>query len=267
MTTKSKKELAFIRDFHLTGDWTERFTHLADEHLDLPSKGKFLYAESGTGSHVLVLREKAKEKLEIFAVENDAESLKIARAKAVTLNAKINFQQAAPDDIKFETAEFDTVLGDVTFIERGDLPAVLAEFGRVSKNKVAFFLPTAGSYGEFFSIFWETLFNAGLITQGAMVESLIANQITVSEAEEMAANAGLKEVESWTSLEIYEYETGAEFIASPLIKDFLLPRWTAGLPDNIRQKIIKSVAKTIDSERDGLSFRLSVKATFVSGGK
>jgi hypothetical protein len=56
---------------------------------------------------------------------------------------------------------------------------------------IAFALPTASSFGEFFSIYWEALHNNGLIDHESDVEQLITELPTVSEVEQMAEDEGL----------------------------------------------------------------------------
>lgn len=269
MKAKTRRELAFIKDFYLPEEWTEKFTSAIEEHLTFPTKGNLLYLEAGTGNHVFELREKLKEKVDIYAVENDAENLRIAEAKAQTLRAKINFQKFPSHQTGFSDHDFNMVLGDFSLVAREDLPEIVKEMYRVAEKKatVAFFLPTAGSYGEFFSIFWEALFNADLAEYGANIEGLILNQTRVSEIEEVAELAGLQEVESFTTDHLFDFETGKDFSTSPLIENILLPFWMADLPKELRPKAIRSLVKMIDAERDGMSFQLSLKATLVVGKK
>ena len=67
-----------------------------------------------------------------------------------------------------------------------NLRQVLAELGRVTKPgaTTACWLPTSSSFGEFFSIYWEALLNAGIIDHGIDVEQLITDLPTVSDAKE-----------------------------------------------------------------------------------
>ena len=60
---------------------------------------------------------------------------------------------------------------------------------------------------------------------------------------------------------------GAEFIASPVVADFLLPLWTEMLAENEKEQVPEKLAQLIDVEDAGLSFRFSVKATLLTGEK
>lgn len=103
--------------------------------------------------------------------------------------------------------------------------------------------------------------------KGAEIERLITEIPTVSKVEEIAESFGLKEIETQTKNEIFEYKDGAEFINSTLVQDFLLPVWLDFLSEKERKKVAKKLAEIIDAGRDGLSFRFSVKATLVTGEK
>ncbi|MGI8494004.1 MAG: hypothetical protein ACR2L1_01665 [Pyrinomonadaceae bacterium] len=263
--SKSKKELAFLRDLYISSDWTDRFTELAEKQLSLPKKGKFLYVNSGAGNHTLALREKLKSEVEMTAVSDDRELHKISQAKAAAVKADINFQLS--NDVPKN--KFDIVLADAMFVSPKNLAEFFTKTVEAARNSadVLFFLPTAGSFGEIFSLLWEVLFNADLAQRGGEVENLISEIPTVSDVEETAVRSGLKNIETTAKSEIFEYDTGAEFIGSPLVMEFLLPVWLDFLSEKEKKQVMKNLAKIIDSEREGLTFRFTVKAAFVSGEK
>ena len=47
----------------------------------------------------------------------------------------------------------------------------------------------------------------------------------------LAAREGSTTCASWTSVEEFDYATGAEFLNAPLVRDFLLGGWLESLPD------------------------------------
>lgn len=151
----------------------------------------------------------------------------------------------------------------------GDLRAMLSEMVRVAAPgaTVAYWLPTASSFGEFFSIFWEALLNADLEDHGVDVEHLITDLPPVSEVEHLAESAGLNDVQSWTTIEEFDYESGAQFLNSPLITDFLLPGWLGSVPEAAKERVMEELARIIDEERHSGEFALTLKATLVVGKK
>jgi ubiquinone/menaquinone biosynthesis C-methylase UbiE len=263
--TKTQKELAFLRDLSMTADWTERFTNLVDEHLELPKKGKFLYVNTGTGNHALALREKLKNEVELFGIAEDKNLQSISRAKAEAVKADIDFQTSN----KFPQNTFDAVLADAMLVRPKNLPEFINETVEAAKPKgnVSFFLPTAGSFGEIFSYLWETFFSLEQTERGMEIERLITEINTVAQVEEMVGNAGLKNVETQTKNEVFEYDSSEEFVNSSLIQDYLFPVWLDFLTEKEKKQVSKKLIQIVDNDRDGITFRFSVKATLVSGEK
>lgn len=261
---KTEKELAFLRDLYINDEWTRRFTDLVDKHLKFSKEEKFLYINAGTGSHVFALRERLDKKTAVFATCENEHILSIARDKALAVKSNVDFSET-----RFEDGSFDTVLIDASFARPAELDKLMAESVRVAKRggTIAVFLPTAGSFGEVFSLMWEVLFNEDLGEHGAAVEEMIKELPTLSRAEEIAESAGLVNLKTETSKEIFEYDNGEAFVATPLVADFLLPVWLESLNEKEKERAMEKLAQLIDSEDGTLSFRFSVKATLLTGEK
>jgi ubiquinone/menaquinone biosynthesis C-methylase UbiE len=269
MNTKSQKELAFLNDLYIATDWGERFAELVDAHVELPKEGRALYIEAGTGGHALALQERAGRKLTIVCADRNEESLELARAKAVALHESTEFQRENAQALSFADDQFDLVLGNASLSLVEDLKGWLAELVRVARpgGTVAWWLPTFSSFGEFFSIYWEALLSAGLEDHGVDVEQMITALPTISDAEHWAVDAGLMDIASWTAIEEFDYESGEQFLNSPLITDFLLPNWLKPIPEAARQDVADALARIIDEERHSAEFALTLKATLVVGKK
>jgi ubiquinone/menaquinone biosynthesis C-methylase UbiE len=268
-SSKSPKELAFLHDLYIATDWGERFAALVDEHVELPKDGRALYVNAGAGGHALAVHVRAGEKLRLLCVDENDECLELARAKALVLRQETEFQSEDPTALSLSDDQFDMVLGDASLTPSADLKRVLAEMVRVTKPgaKVTWWLPTASSFGEFFSIYWEALVRAGLEDRGSEIERLIVDLPTISNAEDWAQKAGLESVTSSMAIEEFDYESGEQFLTSPLITDFLLPKWLGPLPENERDRVVSELAQIIDEERHGGEFSLTLKATLVVGRK
>jgi ubiquinone/menaquinone biosynthesis C-methylase UbiE len=267
---KSDKELAFLHELYVATDWGERFAVLVDEHVKLPKKGRALYVGSGTGVHAMSLGERAGDDLNLVCVDESEERLELARAKAMVMRIEPEFRRNQLEALSFEDDEFDLVVGDATLISPERLPEIVAEMVRVAApgGTLALSLPTSSSFGEFFSIYWEALRRADLEEHAANVESLIKSLPTVSEIERLVEREGVAGITSWTSIEEFEYESGEEFLNSPLITDFLLKGWLESLPDgDVRARVSQEIGSLIDEERHEMNFTLSVKATLVVGRK
>jgi ubiquinone/menaquinone biosynthesis C-methylase UbiE len=266
---KSPKELAFLEDLYVATDWGERFAELVDEHVELPKEGRALYLAAGTGAHALALQARAGDKLKLLCVDENEKCLELARAKAVAVNQEAEFRREDLGALSFHGDEFDLVLGNGSMVAPPQLPAMIGEMARVARPgaRVACWLATAPSFGEFFSIYWEALLSAGLDKNGAEVEKLIVERPTVRDAEKWAEHAGLEGVTSWTNIETFDYESGDQFFNSPLITEFLLPTWIQPVPKASRKKVMKELGRIIDQERHSSEFSLTLKMTLVMGTK
>ena len=270
-TRKSDKELAFLHDLYVATDWGERFAELVDAHVVLPKEGRALYVGSGTGGHALALAARGGAALELIGVEESEGQVELARAKAAAVEgAGVDFRHAQLEDLAFEDEQFDLVVGDASLVAPERLPEVLAEMVRVAARgaTVSLSVASASSFGEFFSVFWEALAGAGYAEQAAGVGSLIAELPTVTDMEALARREALEGVESWTTIEEFDFPSGREFLDAPLVQDFLLDHWLDLLPGaEARASVLEEVARIIDDDRHEIDFSLTVKATIVVGKK
>ena len=266
---KTSKELAFLHDLFVANDWGERFAELVDEHVSLPKEGKALYLASGSGGHAIALRERAGDTLKFLCLDENEESVELARAKAAALKLDTDFRQGKVDDLSLDDSQFDLVVGDGSLIHSERIPRMLSEMSRVAAPgaTVALSLPTFSSFGEFFSIYWEALHNCGLLDHESDVESLITNLPSVSSVEELAEAAGLEDVTSWTVIEEFDYESSEKFLSAPLISDFLMSIWLETLPREFHEQVMIEIGRLINEERHEAEFALTVKATMVMGKK
>jgi len=266
---KSDKELAFLHDLFIAPDWGERFAELIDEHVKLPAEGEALYVAAGTGGHALALHERAGDKLQLLCVDENPECLELARAKATATNEKIIFDTAQFDGLNLKDNRFDLVIGNASLVSQQRVRKMFSELVRVAAPgaTIALTLPTASSFGEFFSIYWEALHNIGLIDHESDVEQLITELPTVSDVEQLAEDEGLKDVESWTRIEEFDFDSGEQFLSSPLVAEFLIHEWLALVPDDKRAELFTEISRLINEERHEAEFALSVKATLVVGQK
>src|SRR6476661_1664984 len=268
-TTKTEKELAFLHDLFIAPDWGERFAELIDEHVVMPNEGKVLYVGVGTGGHAIALHERASKGIEFLCLDENPECVELARAKATATSDSAEFRQATLDNLDLPDNRFDVVVGNASLVPQVRIAKMFSEMVRVAApgSQVALTLPSASSFGEFFSIYWEAMHSSGLIDHESDVEHLITELPSVSDIEKMAEEEGLSEIESWTRIEEFDFDTGEQFLNSPLVSEFLMQGWLATVPDEARNALIEELRRLINEERHEAEFALSVKATLVLGRK
>ena len=259
--SKTEKELAILRDLFVTPDWTLRFTEIFDKNFKFAGEKEILYVNPGTGNHVLGLREKLEADSRIAAYSEDGQANILAQGKAEIVEAEVAFLNEFPRET------FDLVIADASFVQPDELAEFLGDITDLSDKRVAYFLPTAGSFGEIFSFLWESFLNADLLDNAVEIERLISTIPTITAVEEMAASLGLSKIKTVTESEIFEFENGTDFIDSPLVADFLLPAWLDFIDEDEQERVRVTLAKLIDDNAENLTFRFTVKATLVMGEK
>ena len=270
MTTKNEKELAYRYDLFITPNWRDRFDTLINESIKMPTEGRLLDINCGTGAHAIELAERMRGKGEVIALDPSAKRVELARAKALVKKVEdVSFEQGGAP-LRFADREFDGVIGDASLLRARDIPALLGEMLRVAEvdAPVVLKLATRGSFDEFYSIYWEALHDAGIDDQvWARLEALISERLTVSDAEALAKRVGLRDLQSFSSREEFTFESGEAFMESPLIKDTFLDEWLAILPAERHQEVSRRIVVIIDRERNEMDFDVSIKATLIAGHK
>lgn len=271
MNNEKERELAYRYDLFITPDWRDRFDTLVNEQVELPAEGQFLEVNCGTGAYAIELAERVQGKGEVIGTDPSAERMEIARAKAqVKKMEDVSFEQAPATDLPFRDERFDAVIGDGSLVATDELEDMLTEMARVASPgaSIVFKMTTHGSFDEFFSIYWEALLVVGIVEDvWGRLETLINERGSKSDAERLARRVGLRQVESVTSREAFLFDSGNEFLESPLIKDTVLDDWLAIVPEDKRQEVYARIVSLIDGERSEGPFEVSIKATVIAGKK
>ena len=99
---------------------------------------------------------------------------------------------------------------------------MVSEMARVVRPgaRVALALPTAPSFGEFFSVYWELLHNCAL-DQEANVETRSPNYTACLRSKPQPRTQA-ESVTSISRIEEFRYDSGEQFLNSPLVADFLM---------------------------------------------
>jgi ubiquinone/menaquinone biosynthesis C-methylase UbiE len=265
---ETAREKAFRYDLFVASDWTERLDELVAKHLPPPTEGRLLEINCGTGARVIDLAA-ALEDGEVVGVDPDAERIAIAEAKALTANAeRYSFQVGDGTDLNFESASFDSVVVDASLDPPERLAPLASEAVRLALPgaPVAVKVALRGSFDEFYSIYWEALNDLGLDDDlWPKLESLIRARPTQEEAVDTARRAGVVHAQPHQSKEEWRFQSGAEFLASPIVADLFLDHWLSIVPATRIDEVRTSIERTIDRERGGHYFDVSAKVLVVTG--
>jgi ubiquinone/menaquinone biosynthesis C-methylase UbiE len=269
--TKDAKELAYLYDLYIVPGWREVFDRLVDQEVEMPKEGRILDAGCGTGGFANDLALKGGKKVEVIGIDENPERLALARGKAEVMKIEnVDFQHGELTALEFTDGYFDIAIGDLSLSEPEKIGPALTQLKRVVKDRatVVLKLATSGSFDEFFSFYWEALYNLNLTNYTPDLEELITRRLTVSTAEEVAADAGLKEIRSVIQKERFDFPDAASFFSSPLIETEFIDDWFAFLPDpETRERVKNEMSKIIDRERHSMDFDVSIKATLIIGIK
>jgi ubiquinone/menaquinone biosynthesis C-methylase UbiE len=271
MFMNKNRELAYRYDLFITPDWRDRFDTLVNESVEMPLEGRILDVNCGTGAHSIELAERMRGNGDVIGIDPSAERVEIARAKAQAKKIEeVSFEQGSAFDLRFESHEFDAVIGDASMLPTDEIEDALAEMVRVAQPdaRVVLKMTTRGSFDEFFSIYWEALLDVGIVNGiWAELEAMINERMTVSDAEVMVKRAGLREVETFNSKEEFSFETADDFVNSPLIQDTFLDTWLGIVPIELYEVVRERIIAIIERERQHAPFDVSIKATVIVGRK
>src|SRR5262249_31051056 len=146
--------------------WCEAFDQMVDDEVELPKEGRLLDAECGTGGYAIDLAIRGGAKKEGVGGDLSPEKHGLARGEGGGKKVyPVEFRQGSMQSLEFADEEFDLVIGDASMLPPSEIGPALAELARVAKSgaTVVLKLTTRGSFDEFFSIYWEALYNLGLL--------------------------------------------------------------------------------------------------------
>ncbi|MFZ4984907.1 MAG: methyltransferase domain-containing protein [Blastocatellia bacterium] len=259
------REEAYLYDLFLTPGWRELYDRLVEQEFTFPKSGRILDLEAGTGGYAVELAVRGGAKTEVVAVTADPELQMIATEKARIGNTtNVRFLPDISDLSEYSAEHFCVAITDQS-LSHWRAPLVsLAELSRLVRagGTIISKLLVKGSFDEFFSIFWEALYELDLLEHWPKLERLIIAQPELSSFEEEATAAGLHRVRGVTSREVLTFADANEFLTSPLIRLPFLPSWLGVLPDEkLRKDTLSQIAKIID--RQGGSFEVSIRAALL----
>lgn len=261
---------AYLYDLYVAPLWRERFDQLFIEKVGIPTQGEILVLECGTGGLALEVAAALKDTGTVVASDQDEEILELARAKALATKVEnIRFVSSGEIQAEFTPHTFDLTLGDASLLPPTQIQPMLNNLYRplATDGTAALYAITRGSFDEFFSIYWEALFECGLAEQlQPQLEQVLNLYPTPEEIEAWAVVAGWKNVQLLLENEGFTFETGEDFLSSPLISSYQIERWLHIVPTPAEITQVKqTIATIIDRDRGEYPFDITIKAALVTG--
>jgi SAM-dependent methyltransferase len=268
MPSPDDRTRAFLYDLTIAPLWCECFNQMLGETVPMPESGRILLVECGTGGLAIELAHRLRDTGTVTASDSDPARLQIVRDKCQVAkldNLRIlDNRQLAADPI---AEGYDLVVGDASLLPTEALPPMLTLMReRVGDGgQVAAYALLRGSFDEFFSIFWEALYECDLAEDLAVpLETLLRTHPTPGDIRAQAAGAGLHNVVLTTSKETFPFDSGHAFLESPLIAGYWLDRWLSIVPRAYLNPVRDSLRDIIDRDRGTYPFEVSIKAALLT---
>lgn len=269
--TKDTKELSYLYDLYVVPGWREVFDQFIDAEVKLPEEGKFLDAGCGTGSYAIDLAAKLGDKVQVVGIDDSSERLALAHGKVEMRKLEnVRFALGSLENLGVPSADFDFIVADLSLITPPELvdrlTDILSELKRVARlgATVVLKLATRGSFDEFYSIYWEALYEADLLEYTAQLEELINERLTIDQLEAAVREAGFLNVETLTEKQRFDFASAESFLSAPLIESAFLGHWLGILAsEREEQEVREALMRIIDRERGDGEFDISAKTTLV----
>jgi SAM-dependent methyltransferase len=251
--------------------WRDCFDQLFTETVGLPDRGRVLLVECGTGGLAVEIAARLRETGSVTASDADPDRLALASDKANIANLdNIRFLSLGKLAEERLTDAYDLVIGDASLLPAGALATILKTLraGVTYDGTAAAYVVSRGTFDEFFSIYWEALYNCELAEQlGPALETLLLTHPTKADIEEQAAAAGWRNVGVTIIRHNIGFESGTSFIESPLIAEHWLDGWLKIVPADRVADVKAAIVEIIEREREGLTFEIGLKAALVTGNR
>ncbi|MCS7078539.1 MAG: class I SAM-dependent methyltransferase [Chloracidobacterium sp.] len=269
MPDSDDRTRAFLHDLTVAPLWGECFNRLLMETITLPDSGRVLLVECGTGGLAIELAHRLRETGTVTATDSNPARLQLARDKCQVAKLDnlrlLNPQELADDPVK---DGYDLVVGDASLLPVEALEPMLTLLrDRVGEGgQVVAYAVSRGSFDEFFSILWEALYECDLAeTLAAPLEALLRAYPTKADLRTQATAAGLHGVNVVVEKETLKFDSGQDFLESPLIAGYWLDRWLAIVPPERLEAVKTAVCNIIDRDYGTYPFEISVKAALLIG--
>ena len=270
---QSLREQRFARalDREVAPVWHDRFARLIFRHLPDVEDPFVLDVQCGAGRTTYELLDRLGPGTRVLGLESDATLRGMAKARMEPAwKDRVYFRSGDVTDIA-DMAEdtYDLLVANLVLTAGHDATKVLEELVRVAKpgGRVLVTLPMAGTWAEVEDLFQLVLMDAGRQDAARRLRRLGRMRKTGPELARIAGEIGLPERSFVIEHERFDllFNSGREFLFTPMVEHGPLRSWKAILGDGSKQKeLFWQLKEAIDAYYEETVFAVTIVAGVVA---
>lgn len=270
---QSLREQRFARalDREVAPVWHDRFARLVFRHLPEIENPFVLDVQCGAGRTTYELLDRLGPATRVLGLESDATMRGMAKARMETAwKDRVYFRSGDVTDIA-DMAEdtYDLLVANLVLTAGHDATKVLEELVRVVKpgGRVLVTLPMTGTWAEVEDLFQLVLMDAGRQDAARRLRRLGRMRKSGPELARIATEIGLNPRNVVIEHERFDllFNSGREFLFTPMVEHGPLRSWKAILGDETKQKeLFWQLKEAIDAYYAETVFAVSIVAGVVA---
>jgi len=249
--------------------WEARLAPALIEAIELPQEGSVLVAECRTGYVPLEMLRRLPENTRCVAIEPSRDMLDLARSKAgEDPDRRIYWDAKRIDQLKFRDGVFGASMCAAGILTKDDVHLAASELARLTTpgGPIGLVVPMRNMFTEFYDLYREALVAMGHLELEPMLNAYIDDLFDAEALRVDLAAAGVRDAEIHTVRFMLPFDSGEDFLLSPLVESLHLPLWLRLCPnDDIMQAILTYVLGAMDRYYEGLGLELTAEAAWVIG--
>lgn len=248
--------------------WSQPLIEAAGEMLPFPSESTVLIAAARCGYLPLYIHEHLPDDSRIIAVENNRDYLDEARARAEEAGVdRIFFVGQRTTDLSYADGVFKGVMCINGLVTSRQVEEAVAELMRVASDggRVAVATPLVSSFPEFYDMLDEALRHHELIHVRDRMQELRESLMSSARLLRIARDSDLLGIEINEFEWRLEFDTGLDFLQSPMLRSTFFPHWIGIIRSSERELVLRYIADAIDTYWHGQPFDTRIKAAMLTG--
>ncbi|MGM0558272.1 MAG: class I SAM-dependent methyltransferase [Myxococcota bacterium] len=247
--------------------WTAPLLDAAGDLLPFPSEATVLIAAARCGRVPLYFDEHLSEDSRIIAVENNRDFLDEARSRAEEAGVdRIFFVGQRPTDLSYADGVFKGVVCLNGLVTSRQVEEATAELARVASDggRLTVAAPLVSSFDVFYDMLEEALRQHDLNHVRDRVGELRDSLMTSARLLRSAKDNGLVDIEISEFEWEVGFDSGLDFLQSPLLRETFFPHWIGIIRSSERDTVLRYIADAIDTYWHEREFSATVRASVLT---